>query len=213
MGLGEPIGYSARVSQNNNGLYQNQVNNFMRGIHIALMGDPTIRLHQVAPPSGLQATTTAGSTKLTWTASPDAGLGYHIYRGNSSGYTRLSSTPVSALTFTDASPVSGTSYMVRAVKLENTPSGSYTNQSQGVFAAATAGSTIPTAKMSVIKTPTGPKLTWPSQLGQTYQVYVKTKLTDTIWAPASASIAGTATTCTWTDTSGATTRFYRIMSL
>ena len=58
MGLGEPIGYSARVSQNNNGLYQNQVNYFLRGIHIALMGDPTLRLHPVVPASGVIGVTT-----------------------------------------------------------------------------------------------------------------------------------------------------------
>ena len=51
MGLGEPIGYSARLTQNNGGLYQNQVNQNLRGVHIALMGDPTLRLHPVEPPS------------------------------------------------------------------------------------------------------------------------------------------------------------------
>jgi len=217
MGLGEPIGYSARVSQNNGGLYQNQVNNFMRGVHIALMGDPTLRLNQVAPVSGLQATTSGASMKLTWTASPDAGLGYHIYRGNSTnGYTRVSSTPVTTLTFTDPSPSAAAStYMVRALKLETTPSGTYTNQSQGVFASAAAGSTLPTAKMSVTKGPTGPVLSWPSQVGQIYQVCVKAKLTDTTWTPLSGNIAGTGSTCSWTDTSAGSTggRFYEVMVL
>lgn len=53
MGLGETAGYGIRLSQNNNGQYKNQYNADMRGIHIALMGDPTLRMHPVAPPSGL----------------------------------------------------------------------------------------------------------------------------------------------------------------
>src|SRR5438105_2940413 len=47
MALGETIGYGARLTQNNGpgGLYQNQLNSCARQIHIALMGDPTLRLH------------------------------------------------------------------------------------------------------------------------------------------------------------------------
>jgi hypothetical protein len=213
MGLGEPIGYSARLSQNNGGLYQNQVNYLLRGIHIALMGDPTLRLNQVAPVSGLQAASSSGSTKLTWTASADAGLGYHVYRGNSSGFTRISSTPVTALTFTDPNPVAGAdTYMVRAVKLETTPSGTYTNQSQGVFAKTTAGSQLPTARMTVSKVQTGVKVSWPSQVGQIYVVYGKNKLTDATWTPLSANISATGSTCSWTDTSSGASRFYCIMT-
>jgi len=49
MALGEPIGFGARLTQNNGpgGLYQNQVNSCAEQIHIALMGDPTLRLHVV----------------------------------------------------------------------------------------------------------------------------------------------------------------------
>lgn len=216
MALGEPIGYSARVSQNNGGLYQNQVNQFQRGIHIALMGDPTLRLDQVAPPSGLLAASVSGGLRVTWTASSDSVFGYHVYRAtNSAGpFTRLSSTPVTALTFTDSNALAGTNtYMVRAVKLETTPSGTYTNQSQGVFANAIPIAALPTARVSASKAPNGLALSWPSQIGQTYQVYAKTRLTDTVWTPLSASIVAAASTCTWTDTAAAAnpSRFYRIM--
>src|SRR6185436_8869270 len=44
MGLGETIGYSTRLSQNNNGLYS-PVSSGSRQVHIALMGDPTLRMH------------------------------------------------------------------------------------------------------------------------------------------------------------------------
>src|SRR2546422_8435754 len=72
MGLGETIGYTARLTQNNTSLYQNQINSSANLIHVALMGDPTLRLHPVAPPASLGGSTSGGSVTLTWTASPDS---------------------------------------------------------------------------------------------------------------------------------------------
>src|SRR2546430_13901125 len=71
MGLGETIGYTARLTQNNTGLYQNQNNPSANYIHIALMGDPTLRLHPVAPPSALVAAQNLRALNLTWAASTD----------------------------------------------------------------------------------------------------------------------------------------------
>jgi hypothetical protein len=140
MGLGETAGYAIRLSQNNTTHYTNQVNQHTRGIHIALMGDPTLRQHIVAPPGNLTAQSGA-AVSLAWGASRDAVAGYHVYRAtNPSGpYTRLTSSPVGGMSFTDSSAPSGNLvYMVRAVKLELTPSGSYYNASQGAFADATS---------------------------------------------------------------------------
>jgi hypothetical protein len=137
MGLGETIGYTARLTQNDgNGLYANQVNPSAGGIHVALMGDPTLRMHPVAPPSALNGTVNSSGVSLSWTPSSDSILGYHIYRAaNEAGpFTRLTSSLVSGTSFTDASaPAGANTYMVRAVKLESTPSGSYQNPSQGSF--------------------------------------------------------------------------------
>jgi hypothetical protein len=56
MGIGETIGYGIRVSQNNSGLlYRNQVQRQLRGVHIALLGDPTLRVNVLAPPSEVVA--------------------------------------------------------------------------------------------------------------------------------------------------------------
>jgi hypothetical protein len=52
MGLGEPIGHAARSPQNNRGLYV-PTGGFPHAVNVALMGDPTLRLHVVAPPSAL----------------------------------------------------------------------------------------------------------------------------------------------------------------
>ncbi|HXT40384.1 MAG TPA: Ig-like domain-containing protein, partial [Candidatus Angelobacter sp.] len=156
MGLGETIGYCARLTQNNNGFYQNQINSAANYIHIALMGDPTLRLHTVAPVGSLGGTAAAGTVTLAWTPSPDSPLGYHVYRALSAAgpFTRLSSSPLSVTSFLDASAPSGATYMVRAVKLENTPSGSYYNASQGTFWSAggvlppSGDTTAPTVTMS-----------------------------------------------------------------
>ena len=145
MGLGETIGYTARLTQNNTGLYQNQINPSANLIHVALMGDPTLRLHPVTPPGTLGGTAGAGSATLTWTPSTDSVTGYYVYRATSANgpFTRLSGSLLNSTTFVDTSALSGATYMVRAVKLENTPSGSYYNASQGLF--WTAGGAPPPA--------------------------------------------------------------------
>jgi hypothetical protein len=136
MALGETVGYSVRLSQNNGsgGLYQG-VNQGSRYVNNSLLGDPTLRLHPVLPPSNLIAAAGSGLV-LSWAGSSDTAMqGYHVYRAASASgpFTRLNSTLLGATTFTDAVPLTNGIYMVRAVKLESTPSGTYYNASQGAF--------------------------------------------------------------------------------
>ncbi len=136
MGLGETAGYVARLTQNNNGHYENQSNPSANRIHVALMGDPTIRLHPVVPPRNVSVDANGNGVALDWSASSDSNLvGYHVYRGASltAGFTRLTSSPVSGTSFTDSSGGTGMVYQVRAIKLESTPSGSYYNASQAAY--------------------------------------------------------------------------------
>ena len=136
MGLGETIGSCARLTQNNTSLYLNQSNVGVNMTHIALMGDPSLRLHPVAPPGNVQGTVDATGITLNWSTSTDAVVGYHVYRftGAIGTFARLTEFPVSGTSFVDTSPPSGpNTYMVRAIKLESTTSGSYFNPSQGVF--------------------------------------------------------------------------------
>jgi hypothetical protein len=136
LGLGETLGAVARLTQNNTGLYQNEQNHNTNSVHIALMGDPTLRIYPVAPARDLNAIAVAGATVLSWASSSDPAVtGYHVYRGASARgpFTRLTSTPVGTTSFTDVNLLGDATYMVRAVKLESSPSGSYYNASQGVF--------------------------------------------------------------------------------
>ncbi len=137
LGVGYTIGYTARVTMNNAGDYQTQINSAQNRIHVALMGDPTLRLHPVMPVTELRGEVHGPAVALGWSASPDSAIiGYHVYRADrpAGPYVRLTSTPLTTTWFTDAyPPVAATTYMVRAIKLETTPSGSYENPAQGVF--------------------------------------------------------------------------------
>ncbi len=111
-------------------------------ITINLMGDPTLRLYVVLPPSDLTASCADGTVTLNWTASSDSSvLGYNIYCAptDNGPYTLVNTTgPVTGSSYIGASPPPGDPdpdnfYMVRTVKLETTPIGSYTNMSEGVI--------------------------------------------------------------------------------
>jgi hypothetical protein len=142
MATGAMIGESLLTTQNNSTTYSPGGS----GTHSSLLGDPTLRQANVKPASNLTIRTTQTGvganlsmvTKVEWTASADAAVsGYHIYRSdNPDGpYTLLNASAVSATTYTDTSaPTNGTPYyMVRATKLESTPSGTYWNLSTGTF--------------------------------------------------------------------------------
>ena len=133
MALGETIGFSTRLTQNNTDNYD--FNNFAGSTHIALMGDPTLRMHIVAPPTNLVAVANGSvGVDLSWNASPDTVLGYHVYRAPTAAgpFTRLTTNLVAGTSYTDPA-VATNVYMVRAVKLEVSGSGSYYNASQGIF--------------------------------------------------------------------------------
>src|SRR6185369_5030439 len=92
------------------------------------------------PASNVRLATNSGNVTVNWTASSDSVLGYHLYRASAANgsFSRVTDAPVTSTSYTDASG-SGTNYMVRAVKLETTASGSFYNQSIGAFA------TLPTS--------------------------------------------------------------------
>jgi len=153
MALGQTLGFSTRLTQNNgsNGLYQTQVTTFAGLIHVALMGDPTLRMHVVAPAANLVANVNGNTVQLVWNRSSDNIVGYNIYRSaNPNGpFSRLNAQLVTGTSFTDSNPLNGTqTYMVRAIKLEHTASGTYYNASEGIFTSATISGS-PTAALNV----------------------------------------------------------------
>jgi hypothetical protein len=135
MGLGYPIGYSTLVTQNNHTCYM--IGYGGSQVHIALMGDPTLRMFPLKPASDLTlACSPADAVTLTWAASGDSVLGYHVYRSDDmrGTFQRLNQEIVEDTAYVDAYPLDGwTAYMVRAVKLETTGSGTFLNLSAGII--------------------------------------------------------------------------------
>jgi hypothetical protein len=163
-----------------NGVYE-PPNEGTRQVHIALMGDPTLRLHPVVPPSNLTATTPDSSITLSWSPSSDSSIvGYHVYRAATVGgpYTRVTgSSPVTGNSFNDTPPAGDYSYMVRAIKLETSGSGSYYNPSTGIFVSAhgTGGGSAPTPiGLSAFRNEAGvPVIHLSGQSGQKYSIQAK----------------------------------------
>ncbi|MBK6830465.1 MAG: thrombospondin type 3 repeat-containing protein [Flavobacteriales bacterium] len=149
MGLGDNIGYSTWISMNNSALYTPLTDGWQGSIgrsHLGLMGDPSLRMKMLAPPSNLSVTNSSGIASFAWTASSESGLaGYHIYQfdATTGSISRLTTTPVAGTSYLNAAIpfIAGRDYMVRAVKLEANTSGSYYNLSLGAIATSTGSVT------------------------------------------------------------------------
>ena len=137
MGLGETIGYSMLLEANSGPYAHNYANGY---VHIGFMGDPTLRLDIIQPPKNLQLTENDRKVDLSWTASADNVLGYHVYRKKrfEDLYERMTTDLVTTTSYSDT-PDSAREYYycVRAVRLEEGYSGSYYNASTGSSASIT----------------------------------------------------------------------------
>ncbi len=137
MAMGEAIGFSLQRTQN---ATEEDYYPGPQLVHTALMGDPSLRLHVVKPPSDLAAFSNPNSIVLQWTAPVgETVAGYHVFRADSlHGYfTRINPSLLLGTSFTDDSPLADSAvYMVRAVKLEQSGSGTYWNMSLGTIASA-----------------------------------------------------------------------------
>ncbi|NLB60549.1 MAG: hypothetical protein GX806_05730, partial [Lentisphaerae bacterium] len=131
MGLGGCIGECIKIRQNKG------------GVHVGLMGDPTLRIQYITPPSNLVADTQ--NHLLQWDPVPEEGImegeleGYNIYRSlNRYGpFTRLNHSPIQDTSYIMDDPTAQQHYyMVRAVALLDHNSGRYYDASQGIFTSA-----------------------------------------------------------------------------
>lgn len=156
--MGYTLGDITVISQNNNWNYD--LSYFQNGPHVALMGDPTLRIVPIVPPTSLSYLLEKQDTvvKLNWSASTsDNVLGYHIYRSDSkNGKYKLVNklSFITNNTFTDDNPHNGSShYLVKAVRLETTGSGTFYNESLAAYIEAkeVKGSHLDIAKMALKK--------------------------------------------------------------
>lgn len=145
MGLGETIGEAFRLSVNGSGsLYDTPVtvrpdgNTYVRGVYLALLGDPTLRLDPIPPVTNLNANSTTGA--IAWTAPSGVSVQeYRVYREDPAthAYTLEATLDPGTRTYT---PGAAGRHQLRAV-VEQTGSGTYVDASEGVFWNAPAGDT------------------------------------------------------------------------
>jgi len=142
MGLGKPIGEVLLGAQNNTQQYLPAIYNTKRypggvyyqvaprGTHIALIGDPTLRMTSNMPietPKNIGVTSTV-SAQIDWESVPNAS-GYLLYKSTSETgpFEALTPNPITETTFHDmnANWKQDVVYQVRAVMLRETKSGSF----------------------------------------------------------------------------------------
>ena len=171
LGMGETVGFATMMSHNANFWSANYQPNSYAGVHCGLMGDPALRLHAVEPPRNLSGASANTRIALSWTASTETNLqGYAVYRAAASAgpFTRLTEDPLTGTAFTDTDVTAGQTYayLVRTLKLETSPGGTYYNFSVGspitltASAAATAAPRNPTALAVAQTSGVNALLTW-----------------------------------------------------
>lgn len=135
LAMGEHLGASMLSTMNDTDLYDPQG---CRAIYGAIMGDLTLRVDTLSPPAGFSAYAQGNNMVLIWTNAP--GVKYLAYRRTPNGwvypanpFSRITQNPVDGPSFTDTSGTTNHQYMLRALKLTSTGSGTYTNISQGVY--------------------------------------------------------------------------------
>jgi len=107
---------------------------FARSIHLALLGDPTLRLFVARAPTGVAASDGFDRVTLTWTPSADADAGYVVYRREkdaTGAWNRLDA--VTGTSYDDRSMAEGANYAYRVVarSLRTTGSGTFYLHSPG----------------------------------------------------------------------------------
>jgi len=134
MSIGKNLGFCTKLTQNNIFTYDPGFG--AQSIHIALMGDPTLRNDVLAPITDLNAELTLNVCTLNWSASADTVRGYNVYRKElpNGTFERLNLALITETTYTDScvSSIGEFAYMVRGVKLITTAAGSYYNSSIGI---------------------------------------------------------------------------------
>ena len=138
LGLGDPFSEGINASLNNTVLYS-PFNYGSHGVHMGFMGDLSLRQDYFTPCSTLQSSAINNNSRvqLNWTANTASGvLGYYLYRSSSSSdsFQLVNKSYTTGTTYVDSFPLPGKNvYLLRAVRLEQTSTGTYYNLSLGRF--------------------------------------------------------------------------------
>ncbi len=154
MSMGYHIGYSLLQTQNNTNDEYLPYGPAL--VSTALMGDPTLRMHIVKPPSNFQVSNNSNSVALSWNApSGETVVGYNIYRASNvdGTFQKINNNTITGTSYTDSNPLNGNNiYLVKSLKLEISGSGTYFNLSLGEMGSTNfvgnVDTTPPTASLS-----------------------------------------------------------------
>lgn len=132
LSIGHTIGSATRMTQNNTGGYV--TNYFYNMVHIALMGDPTLRMDYGLTQPKFVSVTSVDKARVTvkWAKVAGNTEGYHIYRATmlAGQFEQITQEPVKDTSFVDVTPLIDTNvYQVRAVAKSGAPFASYYNTS------------------------------------------------------------------------------------
>ncbi|MFZ1703638.1 MAG: T9SS type A sorting domain-containing protein [Saprospiraceae bacterium] len=132
MASGSHLGYCAKLTQNaNNSFFF--TGNGGRFTHVALMGDPTLRLHSVKSVININAVEDNGSVLIQWEKGDQNQEKFAIYRVEDNGEITFLEEVLNDVQWIGHCQMAGKplTFMVKPVVLEKTGSGSYYNSGIG----------------------------------------------------------------------------------
>jgi hypothetical protein len=110
------------------------------GLGFLLLGDPTLRMDPASPPTTVSARCERGRPTISWGSSPDANLGYRVFRREMGQPSTAPETRVSGVSslspFVDTSADGAKAYTYRVVPVRHLTTGSGTFVKLGYGASA-----------------------------------------------------------------------------
>jgi hypothetical protein len=139
LGLGETIGSAYKLTINND-MNQYRSNSIfgIKGMHIALMGDPTVRFYRLPPPTNLTFNRNNGILNFRWDYSDDDIIRFEVYKSNKdrTDFELIAIVPYSDrfLMYYESNEDINSIYIIKAVKMQQSLNGTFVNRSIGAFA-------------------------------------------------------------------------------
>lgn len=137
MAIGQTIGASTKLTQNNSNSIYAPTGNYNNMMHIMLLGDPSLKNYYTPNVSNLSSIRSINKDTVfvTWSAQSGAD-GYNIYRSKTENgdYVKLNTSLLTTNSYDDAvSSDTSYYYRVETVELVSTNSGSYYESSVGAI--------------------------------------------------------------------------------
>jgi len=137
LAYGYNIGYSTKLTQNVYPSNYTAVSPYARRMnHIALHGDPTLRISYFAKPENAKVKHNGESIEISWEYPNSDGITFNIYRSNDidGKFVRINIEDIKGNSFIDNHPNLGKNiYQIRAKRKELAQAGTYYNLSLGNF--------------------------------------------------------------------------------